>query len=160
MCNTYVLTHKYLNTQCVYIYSIHNIYYVHYTCTYTHTCTGQYTITSEPLYYVHFGTLILVLITEVSSIQRSLNTLQYYTGTQNGVLIVEASAIQRLYREVPLYLHTCTYTNAHTHIHVCVMQIHFVQTSIYVCRWVCGCPGLHITICLVSKQLEYVSFLT
>ena len=39
----------------------------------------------EPLYYGHFGT----------SIQRSLNTLQYYTGTQNGVLIIEVSAIQR-----------------------------------------------------------------
>ena len=49
----------------------------------------------EPLYYGHFGTLILVLITEVSSIQRSLNTLQYYTGTQDGVLITENSAIQR-----------------------------------------------------------------
>ena len=49
----------------------------------------------EPLYYGHFGTLNLVLITEVSSIQRSLNTLQYYTGTQNGVLIIEASTIQR-----------------------------------------------------------------
>ena len=35
----------------------------------------------------------------MSSIQRSLNTLQYYTGTQNGVLIIdlelEVSAIQR-----------------------------------------------------------------
>ena len=49
----------------------------------------------EPLYYEHSGTLILVLITEVSSIQRSLNTLQYYTGTQNGVLITEVSAIRR-----------------------------------------------------------------
>ena len=43
----------------------------------------------------HFGTLILVLNTEVSSIQRSLNTLQYFTGAQNGVLITEVSAIQR-----------------------------------------------------------------
>ena len=50
----------------------------------------------EPLYYGHFGTLILVLNTEVSSIERSLNTLQYYTGTQNGVLIIEVSAIQRV----------------------------------------------------------------
>ena len=31
----------------------------------------------------------------MSSIQRSLNTLQCYTGTQNGVLIIEVSAIQR-----------------------------------------------------------------
>ena len=27
--------------------------------------------------------------------QRSLNTLQYYTGTQNGVFIIEVSSIQR-----------------------------------------------------------------
>ena len=32
---------------------------------------------------------------EVSSIQRSFNTLQYYTGTHNGVLIIEVSAVQR-----------------------------------------------------------------
>ena len=50
--------------------------------------------TVEPLYYGHFGTLILVLITEVSSIQRSLNTVQYYTGTQNGVLNIEVSTFQ------------------------------------------------------------------
>ena len=31
----------------------------------------------------------------MSSIQRSLNTLQYYIGTQNGVLITEVSAIQK-----------------------------------------------------------------
>ena len=37
----------------------------------------------------------LVLNTEVSSIQRSFNTLQYYTGTQNGVLITEVSTFQR-----------------------------------------------------------------
>ena len=40
-------------------------------------------------------TLILVLNTEVSSIQRSFNTLKYYTGTQNGVLIIEVSTFQR-----------------------------------------------------------------
>ena len=51
--------------------------------------------TVEPLYYGHFGTLISVLISEVTSIQRSFNTLQYYTGTQNGVLITEVFAIQR-----------------------------------------------------------------
>ena len=51
--------------------------------------------TVEPPYDGHFGTLILVLITEVSSIQRSLDTPQYYTGTENGVLIIEVSAIQR-----------------------------------------------------------------
>ena len=51
--------------------------------------------TVEPLCYGHFGTLILDIITELSSIQRSLNTLQYYTETQNGVLTVEVSANQR-----------------------------------------------------------------
>ena len=51
------------------------------------------------------GTQNGVLITEVSSIQRSPNTLQYYTGTRNGVLITEVSSIQRTCnREVPLYL--------------------------------------------------------
>ena len=51
------------------------------------------------------GTSILVLITEVSSIQRSFNTLLYYTGTQNGVLFKEVSTFQRFVanREVPLY---------------------------------------------------------
>ena len=43
--------------------------------------TFYFSNTVEPLYYGHFGTLSLVLITEVSSIQRSFNTLQYYTGT-------------------------------------------------------------------------------
>ena len=49
----------------------------------------------EPLYKGHVGTIILVLITEVSSIERSFNTLQYYTGTQNSVLIIEVSTFQR-----------------------------------------------------------------
>ena len=49
-----------------------------------------------------------VLNTEVSSIQRSFNTLQYYTGTQNGVLIIEVSSIQRFVIE---RLH-CTSMNA------------------------------------------------
>ena len=44
-------------------------------------CTKHYTV--GPLYYEHFGTLILVLITEVS------------TGRQNGALIVEVSVIWR-----------------------------------------------------------------
>ena len=51
--------------------------------------------TVGPLYKGHFGTLNLVLITEVFSIQRSFNTLQYYTGTQNGVLTIEVSTFQR-----------------------------------------------------------------
>ena len=49
----------------------------------------------EPLYNGHIGSTILVLITEVSSNQRSFNTLQCYTGTQNGVLIIEVSTFQR-----------------------------------------------------------------
>ena len=53
----------------------------------------QYTV--GPLDKGRLGTLILVLITEVSSIQRSLNTLHYYTGTQNDVLIIEVSTFQR-----------------------------------------------------------------
>ena len=48
-----------------------------------------------PLYKGHIGTLIPVLITEVSSIQRSLSILQYYTETQIGVPIIEVSAYQR-----------------------------------------------------------------
>ena len=51
-------------------------------------------------------TLILVLITEVSSIQRSFNTLQNYTGTQNGVLIIEVSATQRFVIERFHCIHT------------------------------------------------------
>ena len=40
----------------------------------------------------------------------SLNTLQYYTGTQNGVLIIEVFAIQRFAIErfhCITYIHTC-----------------------------------------------------
>ena len=74
-----------------------------------HTYTCMYTYTVEPLYYGHVGTLMLVLITEVYSIQRSLNTLQYYTGTQNGVLIREVSAIQRFVIERFHCTQICTY---------------------------------------------------
>ena len=56
---------------------------------------GDNMCTVGPLYKGHFGTLNPVLITEVYSIQRSLNTLQYYTGTQNGVLTIEVSTFQR-----------------------------------------------------------------
>ena len=45
----------------------------------------------------------LVLITEMSSIQRSFNTLQYYTGTQNCVLITEVSSIQRSFSTLQYY---------------------------------------------------------
>ena len=64
----------------------------------------------------HVGTLILVLITEVSSIQRSLISLQYYIGTQNGVLIIEVSAIQRFVIE----RFTCICTECIQCMYVCV----------------------------------------
>ena len=76
-------------------------------------CTADmwntYSHTVEPLYNRHFGTLILVLITEVSSIQRSFNT---HTRTQNDVLIIEVSSIQRFVIErshctlIPAFLHS------------------------------------------------------
>ena len=70
-------------------------------------------ITVKPLHYGHFGTFILVLITEVSSIQWSLNTLQDYTETQNGVLIIEVSAIQRFviesFRCIHMHPYICTF---------------------------------------------------
>ena len=56
---------------------------------------SSFLITVEPLYKGHVGTIILVLNTEVSSIQRSFNTLLYYTETQNGVLITEVSTFRR-----------------------------------------------------------------
>ena len=52
------------------------------------------------------GTQNCVLITEVSSIQRSFSTLQYYTGTQNGVLIMEVSSIQRSFSTLQYYTGT------------------------------------------------------
>ena len=58
-------------------------------------CSHELRSTVEPLYLGHFGTLRLVLITEVSSIQRSFNALQDYTGTQIGDLIIEVSTFQR-----------------------------------------------------------------
>ena len=77
-----------------------------------------HTYTVEPLYYGQFGTLILVLITEVSSIQKSLNTLQYYTGTQNGVLIIERSTV---------YVRT----NVHTHHSQmgCNREVHCIRST-------------------------------
>ena len=67
--------------------------------------------TVEPLYYGHFGTLILVLNTEVFSIQRSFYTLQYYTGTQNGVLIIEVFVIQRFVIERFHCIYTLKYVD-------------------------------------------------
>ena len=60
--------------------------------------------------------ILLVFITEGSSIQRSFYTLQYYIGRQNGVLITEVSTfhrfvIERFYcnyiRIVPLLHNNC-----------------------------------------------------
>ena len=68
-----------------------SLYYVTDVSTTIHPHVVQ-TNTVEPLYKGHFGTLIPV---QVSSIQRSLITLQYYTGTQNGVLIIEVFAFQK-----------------------------------------------------------------
>ena len=45
----------------------------------------------------YIGTQNGVLVTEVSSTQRSLGTLQYYTGTQNGVPITEVSSTRVTY---------------------------------------------------------------
>ena len=84
----------------------------------------------EPLYYGYFGTSILVLNTEVSSIQRSFTTLQYYTGTQNGVLIIDFSAIQRFVivrlNCIYLKLHKLavgdiyTYLRMYVHMYICM----------------------------------------
>ena len=63
----------------------------------------------------------------MSSIQRSLNTLQYYTGTQNGVLIIEVFAIQRFVIEVPLY---CTGLNANGNIVLDTGIIHILSFTI------------------------------
>ena len=70
------------------------------------------------------GTLSLVLITEVSSIQRSLNTLQYYTGTQNGVLIIEVSASQKFVIE--RFHCTCIHVR---HNNICTHM--YIQCNIF-----------------------------
>ena len=77
-------------------------------------CSVQCTV--GPLYKGHFGTLILVLTTEVSSIWRSFGTLQHYTGTQNGVPIIEVSTFQRFTIE----RFQCTYFNLLVTIVVCL----------------------------------------
>ena len=72
----------------------------------------------------------------MSSIQRSLNALQYYTGTQNGVLIIEVSKIQRFVIErvqsilIPWYCvvnisSLCT-------IRMCICTVYMV---LYVCTY-------------------------
>ena len=42
-------------------------------------------------YSSELGTTLVLGHGMVSSLQRSLDTLQYYTGTQNGVLITEVT---------------------------------------------------------------------
>ena len=56
----------------------------------------------------------------MSSIKRSLNTLQYYTGTQNGVLITEVSAIQRfvIERSHCIYYMYCSVYYVHTIVYI------------------------------------------
>ena len=123
-------------------------------------------------YYGHFETLILVLITEVSSIQRSLNTLQYYTETQNGVLIIEVSSIQSspdtlqyytetqngvliievsamqrfVIREVPLYIHIIQYVHSvRPHISVLMSPVSNSPEGFFSRKFCNYCPP-----CLVS----------
>ena len=93
-------TRAYILYVCIVYCTVHLGHPVHtiHTHTYIHICS-----TVEPLYKGHVRTIISVLITEVSSIQRSLNTLQYYTGTQNGVLITEISSIQRSFNTLQYY---------------------------------------------------------
>ena len=97
---------------------------------YIYAYIRMYSYTVEPLDYGHFGTLISVLITEVSSIQRSLHTVQYYTGTQNGVLIIEVSAIQRFVIERFHCMYNMhTYICVHMYTDMC-MSVHTVHTHI------------------------------
>ena len=86
------------------------------------------------LYKGHFGTLILVLDTEVSSIQRSLNTLQYYTGTQDGVLIIEVSTFRRFVVErfhCTVYIvGLCGYPDNDDQLNIIVITLTSLFTSI------------------------------
>ena len=70
----------------------------------TDVCTTDYNIGTSLLRTL--WDLDLVLNIEVSSIQRSLNTLQHYTGTQNGVLIIEVFTFQRFVIERSHCIHT------------------------------------------------------
>ena len=113
--------------------------YIHkYVHTYIHTQTHMYAYvhTVEPLYYGHFGTLILVLIKEDPSIQRSFNTLQYYTGTQNGVLNIEVFAIQRLvierFHSTQIHMYCiCSLIRIRTHVHNTSTSHTYVHTYIH-----------------------------
>ena len=97
--------------------------------------SGTYAV--EPLHEGHSGTLILVLITEVSAIRSLFNTLQYYTGTQNGVLITEVSAIQRFVIERShciLQLFVRVYNTDHIFMHY---QLHMWYNVMYSTGCVC-----------------------
>ena len=80
--------------------------------------SGTYAV--EPLHEGHSGTLILVLITEVSAIRSLFNTLQYYTGTQNGVLITEVSAIQSSFNTLQNYTAIQRFVIERSH---CILQL-------------------------------------
>ena len=99
------------------------------------------------------GTQNGVLITEVSSIQRSLNTLQYYTGTQNGVLITEVSSIQRSFNTLQYYTGT---QNGVLITEVCNREVHCICYHIVENfagkKWSFALkqsfPGINFTICV------------
>ena len=82
------------NNSILYIHNIHRV----------HTYIGIYIrIRIIRMYILYSGTSLLWTLWDLDFsphyrgflIQRSRSTLQYYTGTQNGVLIMEVSAIQR-----------------------------------------------------------------
>ena len=62
---------------------------------------------------------MLVLNTEVSSIQRSFNAVQYYTGRHNGVLIIEVSTFQRFVIE---RFHCTMYVTSTMYVFVQICQ--------------------------------------
>ena len=67
--------------------------------------------TIETPYCGLFLPLINVLITEVSSLQRLLDIITCYTGTQNGVLITDVSTVQsfsidRVTLQIRMYVNT------------------------------------------------------
>ena len=82
----------------------------------------------------------------MSSIQRSLNTLQYCTGTQNGVLITEVSAIQRFvierfhcicvrtYISMYMYVHIDAYTRTYIYVYSCEYEMLLVSEEL-LCEW-------------------------
>ena len=105
----------------------------------------------------------------MSSIQRSLNTLQYFTGTQNGVLTIEVSAIQRFAIE---RFHCIRTFVCHMYIFT-YMYVRIITNVCTVCVHMCMCYSLydgsqdnnnsftgHISKCTtcvrIYNQLKYV----